>query len=164
MPGTGRTIVRLDHGVRADALCGRDVAITDDHRRMEDLLWSGLAELRAEADWGGLMRETIVGMMARADCRGPNVLKGRSVTTGRSKLRKYDSAILSAAILVAAPPTGMAPQETKRTVAINEEGIARVETLLGVENLYDQVQTHLVHEEVKGAHQLIPSALPTSSR
>ncbi len=35
--------------------------------------------------------------------------------------------------------------EAKRTVAINEEGIARVETLLGVENLYDQVQTHLVH-------------------
>jgi preprotein translocase subunit SecA len=35
--------------------------------------------------------------------------------------------------------------EAKRTVAINEEGISRVETLLGVENLYDQVQTHLVH-------------------
>ncbi|HEX2149465.1 MAG TPA: preprotein translocase subunit SecA [Actinomycetota bacterium] len=35
--------------------------------------------------------------------------------------------------------------EAKRTVAINEEGIARVEALLGVENLYDQVQTHLVH-------------------
>ncbi len=35
--------------------------------------------------------------------------------------------------------------EAKRTVAINEEGIARVETLLNVENLYDQVQTHLVH-------------------
>ena len=35
--------------------------------------------------------------------------------------------------------------EAKRTVAINEEGIARVESLLGVENLYDQVQTHLVH-------------------
>ena len=25
---------------------------------------------------------TIVGMTARADCRGPNVLKGRTVTTG----------------------------------------------------------------------------------
>ncbi|MDQ4149864.1 MAG: preprotein translocase subunit SecA [Actinomycetota bacterium] len=35
--------------------------------------------------------------------------------------------------------------EAKRTVAINEEGISRVEHLLGVENLYDQVQTHLVH-------------------
>ncbi|MGQ0679208.1 MAG: preprotein translocase subunit SecA [Actinomycetota bacterium] len=35
--------------------------------------------------------------------------------------------------------------EAKRTVAINEEGISRVEALLGVENLYDQVQTHLVH-------------------
>ncbi|HEX2052980.1 MAG TPA: preprotein translocase subunit SecA [Actinomycetota bacterium] len=35
--------------------------------------------------------------------------------------------------------------EAKRTVAINEEGIAQVERLLGVENLYDQVQTHLVH-------------------
>src|SRR5262245_27715614 len=39
--------------------------------------------------------------MARADCRGPYVLNGRSVTTGRSKLRKYDSASLSAAILLA---------------------------------------------------------------
>ncbi|HEX2258447.1 MAG TPA: preprotein translocase subunit SecA [Actinomycetota bacterium] len=35
--------------------------------------------------------------------------------------------------------------EAKRTVAINEDGIARVEQLLGVDNLYDQVQTHLVH-------------------
>ncbi|MBW3591470.1 MAG: preprotein translocase subunit SecA, partial [Actinobacteria bacterium] len=35
--------------------------------------------------------------------------------------------------------------EAKRTVAINEEGIGRVEEILGVENLYDQVQTHLVH-------------------
>jgi preprotein translocase subunit SecA len=35
--------------------------------------------------------------------------------------------------------------EAKRTVAVNEAGIARVEELLGIENLYDQVQTHLVH-------------------
>lgn len=35
--------------------------------------------------------------------------------------------------------------EAKRTVAINEEGISRVEDLIGVENLYDQVHTPLVH-------------------
>ncbi|HVE77070.1 MAG TPA: preprotein translocase subunit SecA [Actinomycetota bacterium] len=35
--------------------------------------------------------------------------------------------------------------EAKRTVAINEDGIAKVEESLGIENLYDQVQTHLVH-------------------
>jgi preprotein translocase subunit SecA len=35
--------------------------------------------------------------------------------------------------------------EAKRTVAISETGIARVEELLGIENLYDQVHTPLVH-------------------
>ncbi|MGI8426449.1 MAG: preprotein translocase subunit SecA [Actinomycetota bacterium] len=35
--------------------------------------------------------------------------------------------------------------EAKHTVAINEEGVTRVEQLLGVDNLYDQVQNHLVH-------------------
>ncbi|MGH2773140.1 MAG: preprotein translocase subunit SecA [Actinomycetota bacterium] len=35
--------------------------------------------------------------------------------------------------------------EAKRTVAINEEGVARAEDLLGIDNLYDQVQNHLVH-------------------
>jgi preprotein translocase subunit SecA len=35
--------------------------------------------------------------------------------------------------------------EAKRTIAVTEEGIARIEELLGIENLYDQVQTHLVH-------------------
>ena len=35
--------------------------------------------------------------------------------------------------------------EAKRTVAVTEEGITKVEELLGVENLYDQVQAHLVH-------------------
>src|SRR5438270_14574 len=45
---------------------------------------------------------TMVGMTARADCRGPYVLNGRSVATGRPKLRWNDSAILSAPILLAA--------------------------------------------------------------
>ncbi len=44
----------------------------------------------------------IVGMIARADWRGPNVLKGRRTTTGTPKDRWYDSASLSAAILLAA--------------------------------------------------------------
>src|SRR6266851_3626215 len=35
--------------------------------------------------------------------------------------------------------------EAKRTVAVSEEGIARVEQLLSIENLYDQVHTPLVH-------------------
>jgi preprotein translocase subunit SecA len=35
--------------------------------------------------------------------------------------------------------------EGKRTVAVTEGGIARVEQLLGIENLYDQVNTPLVH-------------------
>ena len=43
----------------------------------------------------------IVGITARADCRGPNVLNGRTVTTGVSNERKYDSASLSAPILLA---------------------------------------------------------------
>ncbi|HEU5004190.1 MAG TPA: preprotein translocase subunit SecA [Actinomycetota bacterium] len=35
--------------------------------------------------------------------------------------------------------------EAKKTIAVSEEGIARVEELLGIENLYDQVHTPLVH-------------------
>src|ERR687896_752535 len=35
--------------------------------------------------------------------------------------------------------------DAKRTVAITEQGVARVEELLGIENLYDQVHTPLVH-------------------
>jgi preprotein translocase subunit SecA len=35
--------------------------------------------------------------------------------------------------------------EAKRTVAVTEEGIARVEQLLSIDNLYDQVHTPLVH-------------------
>jgi preprotein translocase subunit SecA len=35
--------------------------------------------------------------------------------------------------------------EKKRTIAVTEEGIARVEEILGVENLYDHVNTDLVH-------------------
>jgi preprotein translocase subunit SecA len=35
--------------------------------------------------------------------------------------------------------------EKKRTVAITEEGVAKVEQILGVENLYDHVNTDLVH-------------------
>ncbi len=35
--------------------------------------------------------------------------------------------------------------EKKRTVAISEEGVAKVEEVLGVENLYDHVNTDLVH-------------------
>ncbi|HMC08510.1 MAG TPA: preprotein translocase subunit SecA [Actinomycetota bacterium] len=35
--------------------------------------------------------------------------------------------------------------EAKRTVAVTEEGIARVEELLSIDNLYDQVHTPLVH-------------------
>jgi len=35
--------------------------------------------------------------------------------------------------------------EAKRTVAVSEEGIARVEQLLSIDNLYDQVHTPLVH-------------------
>jgi preprotein translocase subunit SecA len=35
--------------------------------------------------------------------------------------------------------------EAKRTIAVTEEGIARVEELLGIDNLYDQVHTPLVH-------------------
>src|ERR687891_651678 len=35
--------------------------------------------------------------------------------------------------------------EKKRTVAISEEGVAKVEQILGVENLYDHVNTDLVH-------------------
>ena len=35
--------------------------------------------------------------------------------------------------------------EGKRTVAVTEAGVTRVEELLGIENLYDQVQSHLVH-------------------
>ncbi|MGH8905460.1 MAG: preprotein translocase subunit SecA [Egibacteraceae bacterium] len=35
--------------------------------------------------------------------------------------------------------------EAKRTVAVTEEGVARVEELLGVENLYETVNTPLIH-------------------
>ncbi|MGH2729971.1 MAG: preprotein translocase subunit SecA, partial [Actinomycetota bacterium] len=35
--------------------------------------------------------------------------------------------------------------EKKRTVAISEEGVARVEEVLGVENLYDHVNVDMVH-------------------
>ncbi len=35
--------------------------------------------------------------------------------------------------------------EAKRTIAVSEEGIARVEQLLSIDNLYDQVHTPLVH-------------------
>jgi preprotein translocase subunit SecA len=35
--------------------------------------------------------------------------------------------------------------EGKRTVAVTEAGVTRVEELLGIENLYDQVHTPLVH-------------------
>jgi len=35
--------------------------------------------------------------------------------------------------------------EAKRTIAVTEEGIARVEQLLTIDNLYDQVHTPLVH-------------------
>ncbi len=35
--------------------------------------------------------------------------------------------------------------EKKKTVAISEEGVAQVEQILGVENLYDHVNTDLVH-------------------
>jgi preprotein translocase subunit SecA len=35
--------------------------------------------------------------------------------------------------------------EAKRTVAVNEEGVAKVEELLGVENLYESVNTPLIH-------------------
>ena len=45
--------------------------------------------------------ESTVGMTARVDCRGPKVLNGRSVVTGVSNDRAYDSHILSAPILVA---------------------------------------------------------------
>jgi preprotein translocase subunit SecA len=36
--------------------------------------------------------------------------------------------------------------EKKRTVAITEEGIARVEEILGIENLYDHVNVDMVHQ------------------
>jgi preprotein translocase subunit SecA len=36
--------------------------------------------------------------------------------------------------------------EKKRTIAISEEGVARVEEVLGVENLYDHVNTDSVHQ------------------
>jgi preprotein translocase subunit SecA len=36
--------------------------------------------------------------------------------------------------------------EKKRTVAVTEEGVARVEEILGVENLYDHVNVDLVHQ------------------
>lgn len=35
--------------------------------------------------------------------------------------------------------------EAKRTVAVTEQGIAKVERLLGVENLYEQINTPLIH-------------------
>jgi preprotein translocase subunit SecA len=35
--------------------------------------------------------------------------------------------------------------EAKRTVAVTEEGVAKVERLLGVDNLYEQVNTPLIH-------------------
>jgi preprotein translocase subunit SecA len=35
--------------------------------------------------------------------------------------------------------------EGKRTIAVTEEGVHRVEQMLGVENLYDELQTPLVH-------------------
>jgi preprotein translocase subunit SecA len=35
--------------------------------------------------------------------------------------------------------------EAKRTVAVSEEGVAKVEELLGVENLYESVNTPLIH-------------------
>ncbi len=35
--------------------------------------------------------------------------------------------------------------EAKRTVAVTEEGIARVEQVLGIDNLYDAREAHLVH-------------------
>ena len=40
--------------------------------------------------------------------------------------------------------------EKKRTVAITEEGVAKVEEILGVENLYDHVNTDLVHHLQSG--------------
>ena len=43
----------------------------------------------------------IVGITARADCRGPYVLNGRAITTGRPNEWKKLSAIASAPILLA---------------------------------------------------------------
>jgi preprotein translocase subunit SecA len=36
--------------------------------------------------------------------------------------------------------------EKKRTIAVSEEGIARVEEILGIENLYDHVNVDMVHQ------------------
>ncbi|MBA2313203.1 MAG: preprotein translocase subunit SecA, partial [Actinobacteria bacterium] len=36
--------------------------------------------------------------------------------------------------------------EKKRTIAVSEEGVARVEEILGVENLYDHVNIDMVHQ------------------
>jgi preprotein translocase subunit SecA len=36
--------------------------------------------------------------------------------------------------------------EKKRTIAVSEEGVARVEEILGVDNLYDHVNTDMVHQ------------------
>src|SRR5207302_1878939 len=35
--------------------------------------------------------------------------------------------------------------ESKRTVAVTEEGVTRVEEMLGIDNLYEHVHTPLVH-------------------
>src|SRR2546430_415527 len=43
----------------------------------------------------------MVGTTARADCRGPNVLNGRRMTTGTSYVHQNASHSLSAAIFVA---------------------------------------------------------------
>ncbi len=43
------------------------------------------------------------------------------------------------------PETDYEVDESKRTVAITEEGVAKVEEILGIENLYEHVHTPLVH-------------------
>ncbi|HWH32446.1 MAG TPA: preprotein translocase subunit SecA, partial [Egibacteraceae bacterium] len=43
------------------------------------------------------------------------------------------------------PETHYEVDEAKRTVAVTEEGVAKVEELLGVENLYESVNTPLIH-------------------
>ena len=35
--------------------------------------------------------------------------------------------------------------EKKRTVAVTEEGVAKVEEILGIENLYDHVNVDMIH-------------------
>src|SRR5439155_13762953 len=66
----------------------------------ETYMKSRVVEVVPSTTWGRVSAcVTIVGITARADCRGPNVLNGRATTIGTPNAQWNASASLSAPIL-----------------------------------------------------------------